>query len=193
MENLRKQGAVGFAEFVMMLQEQITIAKFKAVFDMVLKLKATPDADGAITTALLDDIQEAVTANCKNGVPVIAGLTSNIQKLSKKYREAYGATLDEATKGDMVRNGVLTMMDGIGFAVCRDALKTADGETILPKNKLIGIGGKIGTFFTAGQVRVYPLEDGNSEAIHYKITGIELGIIVDPELVKDKLVIVDVQ
>lgn len=193
MENLRKQGAVGFAEFVMMLQEQITIAKFKAVFDMVLKLKATPDADGAITTALLDDIQEAVTANCKNGVPVIAGLTSNIQKLSKKYREAYGATLDEATKGDMVRNGVLTMMDGIGFAVCRDALKTADGETILPKNKLIGIGGKIGTFFTAGQVRVYPLEDGNSEAIHYKITGIELGIIVDPELVKDKLVIVNIQ
>ena len=49
------------------------------------------------------------------------------------------------------------------------------------------------TFFTAGQVRVYPLEDGNSEALHYKITGIELGIIVDPELVKDKLVIVDVQ
>ena len=144
MENLRKQGAVGFAEFVMMLQEQITIAKFKAVFDMVLKLKATPDATGTITTSLLDDIQEAVTANCKNGVPVIAGLTSNIQKLSKAYRTAYGSTFDDATKSDMIRNGVLTMMDGIGFAVCRDALKTADGETILPKNKLIGIGGKIG-------------------------------------------------
>ena len=36
------------------------------------------------------------------------------------------------------------MMDGIGFAVCRDALKTADGETILPKNKLSGVAGKIG-------------------------------------------------
>ena len=40
---------------------------------------------------------------------------------------------------------------------------------------------------------MYVVEDGNSEAIHYKITGIELGVIVDPELVKDKLVIVDVQ
>ena len=29
--------------------------------------------------------------------------------------------------------------------------------------------------------------------IQYKITGIELGVIVDPELVKDKLVIVDIQ
>ena len=42
-------------------------------------------------------------------------------------------------------------------------------------------------------MRVYPVEDGFSEAIHYKITGIELGIIVDPELVKDKLVIVNVE
>ena len=193
MENLRKNGALGFAEFVLMLQEQFTIAKFKAVFDMVLKLKATPDASGAITASLIDDIQEAVTANCKSGTPVIAGLTSNIQKLSKKYRESYGASFDDATKSDIIRNGYLTVMDGLGFAVCRDALKTADGETILPKNKLIGIGGKIGTFFTAGQIRIYPTEDGNSEALHYKITGLELGIIVDPELVKDKLVIVDLQ
>jgi hypothetical protein len=187
-EDLRKAGAVGFAEFVNMIREQLEIAKFKALFNMLLNLKPAPDAQGSITASLVDDMAVAVKSNCKEGMPTFIGLMTKVDALAKAYASNC-PYISEGAKAEMVSTGTLRTMDGINFSSVRDALKNADGETLIPANVLIGVAGKIGTFYEGGTLRTYVIEDGNSEDIHYKITGVEMGLIVDMEDVKDKLFI----
>ena len=192
MEDLRKAGAIGFAEFVNMIREQFEIAKFKTLFNLLLNLKAQPDAQGTITASLVDDMAIAVKSNCKEGMPSFIGLTTKVDALAKAYAQN-SPYLSEGAKTEMTSTGTLKVMDGIHFASIKDGYRNADGETLIPANKLIGIAGKIGTVFENGNMRVHTIEDTNSEEIHYKITGLELGLIVDMSDVKERLFIVDLQ
>ena len=105
-----------------------------------------------------------------------------------KYAQAianmagYTSFMSSTMKDDYNRYGLVKEYGGCLIGGFSGARKAADGELLVPNNRIFGISGKIGTVCDRGEMRVYETLDNNKERVSLKFTGYEYGIkITNPE------------
>ena len=191
MSDLRRNGALGVATLSLYAIEEFNNAKFKYMLQFIDDLK-TDGGDGyyksvGMTVAGADDFLGYLDDNnTTGGYGTVVGLSNLIRKLSQvKDVKEYS----DIAKDEILKTGKLTQVDGSILYPVKAGLKTGKGEKMLPDNILYGFCGIIGKQYTKGDLRTLVIEDGNSETISLKFTGIEFGVcITNPEKIA-KLVI----
>ena len=191
MSDLRRNGALGIATLTLFAIEEFNNAKFKAMLQFVDELK-TVGGDGyfqsvGMTVTGADDFLGYLDDNnTTGGYGTVIGLSNLIRKLSQvKDVKEYS----DVAKDEVLRTGKLTQIDNSILYPVKAGLKTGNGDKLLADNVLYGFCGTIGEQYTKGEMRTYVIEDGNSETISLKFTGVEFGVsITKPENIA-KLVI----
>lgn len=180
MSDLRRQGAVGVAQYALFAVEQFENKKFAIVMDLIDGLVAGGEnyfkSVGGLTVSALNDFTGYLYENISEGVPEAVGLASMIHKI-------YSLTGIENKMSDIMKDelndmSLLKRYNGTALVPIKDGKKMGDGSKLLPKNKLYGIAGIIGSMYTKGDLRVLSSEDINAEKIHLKFTGVEFGVCI---------------
>ena len=85
----------------------------------------------------------------------------------------------EAMKDKLNQVSMLEVYNGVQLDSIKAGKKMGNGETLLPKDVVIGVAGKIGEMYTKGEMRSLVTNDNNNETISLKFTGVEFGVCID--------------
>ena len=187
MSDLRRDGALGVATLTMFAIEEFNRSKFQAVLNHVDSLITSGGENyftvtGALTKTAVDDFTGYLDDYCLEGSPEVVGLSSKIRELCKASGVA--DFYSEIMKNDLNNLAMLKVYNGSYLVPVKDGKKNGAGETLLPKNRLFGFAGKIGTMYSKGEIRTLVTNDNQNETISLKFTGVEFGICIDkPEKV----------
>ena len=181
MSDLRRNGALGVAEFALMSLETFNNKKFAIVMDMIDGL-ITGGANefectgGALTLAQLNNFTGYLNDNIVEGTPMAIGLSNVIRKIYQI------ANIENKMSDDMLtelnQKSYLPVKDGVAFVPVSAGKTMGDGSKLLKADTFYGIAGKAGVMYTKGQIRTLQEVDINREVIHIKFTGMEFGVCI---------------
>ena len=180
MEKLRKGGYKTVADLQVFAEEAFKNTMFYTVFNYVDSLITAPSAQGfvassAVTIDALDDTTAYLLDRADS--PMLFGLSSLIRPISKL--DGYNTYLSNEMKNEINKYGILGMYNGTTLVPISAARKLANGNPLLPVNRLIGIADKIGELDMRGALRVLQTPDNNREVIGLKFTGFEFGMAIN--------------
>lgn len=191
MSDLRRDGALTIAQITVFAMDAFENAKFKFIFNTVDNLIASGGGNyfevaGKLTQEAMDNFAGYVEDYGNNGV--IVGLTTTLRPI--KSMVGYDSFMSEEMKNKLYSASILDQYNGINLGSIKVSQKMGDGSTLLPANKLYGLGGHIGFLNMKGALRVLQTVDNNREVIELKFTGFEfVYAITNPEKIA-KLAIV---
>ena len=156
MSDLRRQGALGVAQYALYAVEQFENRKFAIVLDLIDGLITSGEnyfkSVGGLTVASLNDFTNYLYENITEGQPEAVGLASVIHKI---YSIAgIENRMSNAMKDELNDVSLLQKYNGTLLVPVKDGKKLGNGEKLLPKDKLYGIAGKIGKMNAAMFTRV---------------------------------------
>lgn len=178
LSDLRRQGALGVAEYAMKAVEEFNNRKFAIVMSMIDKA-ITGGANAftcasALTLTALNDFTGWLLDNIAEGTPEAIGLTSTMRGI---YQIAnINDTMSDTMLNDLNRMSLLQFHNGVALVPVKAGKKMGDGKTLVEKDKIIGIAGKAGFMYTKGDLRTLSDVDINREVLHIKYTGVEFGV-----------------
>ena len=147
MSDLRRQGALGVAEFALMALETFNNKKFAIVMDMIDGLIAGGDnafecTGGSLTLAGINDFTGYLNDHITEGSPLAIGLSNIIRKV---YQIAnIEAKMSDDMLTELNQKTYLAVKDGVSFVPIKAGKKMGDGSTLLKPDTFYGISGKVG-------------------------------------------------
>jgi hypothetical protein len=108
--------------------------------------------------------------------PAIFGLSSLLRPIGKM--SGFNSYLSEDMKNEINKYGILGTYNGVTLTPISATHKLANGNQLLPANRVIGVAGKIGELDTKGTMRVLQNMNINNEVIDLKFTGFEFGLAI---------------
>lgn len=184
MSNLRRAGALGVAEATLMVLEAFRYKKFKTIIGFIEEIIGMGGdnyiAGASLTTSMVNQFVDYLNQNnIESDYSEIIGLTSMVTKFS---RESGADTSSDVYKDELLRKAKIKEVGNCLLFDVKDGKKLGNGEKLLPDKKLFGFAGTIGSAYNKGEMRSYVIEDGNTEVISLKFTGVEFGVsITNPE------------
>ena len=180
MEKLRKGGYKTVSELVTFSEEAFRNKMFYMVFTAIDTAITAPSTQGftsasAVTVLAADDAAGYMLDRGQS--PILVGLSTLIRPMYKMT--GYSTYQSDAMRDDFNKYGILGMYNGIKLVPISAAKKLADGTTLLPNNRLVGISDKIGSLEMKGAMRVLQTPDNNREVINLKMTGFEFGYVLN--------------
>ena len=185
---LRRGGFKNIANMAVFAKEALDNKKIKDVFSALDTAIAGGDQvfavtgnESALTKAVLDKLALYVIDHVADGQDgIMFGLNKYAQAIANMA--GYTSFMSSTMKDDYNRYGLVKEYGGCLIGGFSGARKAADGELLVPNNRIFGISGKIGTVCDRGEMRVYETLDNNKERVSLKFTGYEYGIkITNPE------------
>lgn len=176
MEKLRKGGYKTVAELTTFAEEAFKNRMFYMVFNAIDTAITAPSEQGftAAGSVTLDAADDATGYLLDRGQsPILIGLSTLIRPMYKMT--GYSAYLSENMKNELNKYGILGTYNGVRLAPVSAAKKLANGNPLLPTNRLVGVADKIGQMDMKGALRVLQTPDNNREVISLKLTGFEFG------------------
>lgn len=178
MEKLRKGGYKTVAELQVFAEEALKNTMFYTVFSMLDSALVTPIATctgNALNVQAMDDATGYLLDRADN--PIILGLSSLIRPIYKM--SGFSSYLSEDMKNEINKYGILGTYNGVKLVPISAARKLANGNSLIPSNRVLGVAGKIGELDMRGDLRVYQMPNYNREVIGLKITGFEFGLAIN--------------
>lgn len=181
MSNLRRDGALGVATLAIFALQEFKAKQFALVMNYLDTLLASGDnvftyTDTPTVTAA-DTFTGYLVDNCFNGIPTAVGLTNTMREMCKIAGN--NTYYSEAMKDKLNQVSYLELYNGTQLVGIKAGKKMGNGDTLLPKDLVIGVAGKIGEMYTKGEMRSLVTNDNNSEIISLKFTGVEFGVQVN--------------
>lgn len=181
MSNLRRDGAVGVATLTMFALQEFEARKFSILIgwlDSALVGGTNVfEYTGSMTKTAVDDFTGYLSDYCFEGIPQAIALSNTMRELSRvSGMENFYST---AMKDKINVATMLDIYNGTALNSIKAGKKMGDGNTLLKKDVVLGLAGKIGEKYTKGAMRSEVINDGNSEIISLKFTGVEFGIRID--------------
>lgn len=180
MSDLRRSGALGVAEYALKAIETFNNKKFAIVMEIIDGLIASGNnyftCSTSITKQAIDDFTDYLHENIAEGTPEAIALHSTMRGIFKIAN--IENTMSNTMLDELNQLTLLPIYNGTALVSIKDGQKMADGEKLLPKNKIYGVAGKIGEYYTKGDLRVLSEVDINREVIHLKYTGVEFGVCI---------------
>lgn len=185
---LRRGGFKNIANMAVFAKEALDNKKIKDVFSALDTAIAGGDqvftvtgGESALTKTTLDKLSLYVLDHLADGD---AGIMFGLNKYAQAIANMAGYTsyMSSAMKDDYNRYGLVKEYGGCLIGGFSGARKAADGELLVPNQRIFGISGIIGALCDRGELRVYETLDNNKERVSLKFTGYEYGIkITNPE------------
>lgn len=188
--DLRRNGFRTVANLTMFAEEALQNKKIKTVFDILDaaivggdQVFAITGNESALTKAVMDKLSLYVLDHLADGgSPIAFGLNKYAQAIANMA--GYTTWMSDSMKDDYNRYGLVKEYGGLLISGFSGARKSADGELLVPPQRIFGIAGRIGTICDRGEMRVYEDYDNSSERIKLKFTGVEFGVkVTNPEKV----------
>ena len=185
---LRRGGFKSIANMAVFAKEALDNKKIKDVFSALdtaiaggEQVFAVTGGESALTKTILDKLSLYVLDHLADGdTGIMFGLNKYAQAIANM--SGYTSYMSSTMKDDYNRYGLVKEYGGCLIGGFSGARKAADGELLVPNNRIFGISGKIGTVCDRGEMRVYETLDNNKERVSLKFTGYEYGIkITNPE------------
>ena len=185
---LRRGGFKSIANMAVFAKEALDNKKIKDVFSALDTAIAGGEqvfevtgGESALTKTVLDKLSLYVLDHLADGdTGIMFGLNKYAQAIANMA--GYTSFMSSTMKDDYNRYGLVKEYGGCLIGGFSGARKAADGELLVPNNRIFGISGKIGTVCDRGEMRVYETLDNNKERVSLKFTGYEYGIkITNPE------------
>lgn len=180
MEKLRKGGYKTVAELTAFAEEAFKNKMFYTVFSAVDTAITAPSVQGftsasAVTTLAADDAAGYLLDRGQS--PILVGLSTLVRPMFKMT--GWNTYQSDAMRDQFNKYGILETYSGVRLVPISAAKKLADGSSLLPANRLIGIADKIGTLDMKGSLRVLQTPDNGREVINLKLTGFEFGYVLN--------------
>ena len=185
---LRRGGFKNIANMAVFAKEALDNKKIKDVFSALDTAIAGGDqvftvtgGESALTKTTLDKLSLYVLDHLADGdAGIMFGLNKYAQAIANM--SGYTSYMSSAMKDDYNRYGLVKEYGGCLIGGFSGARKAADGELLVPNQRIFGISGIIGALCDRGELRVYETLDNNKERVSLKFTGYEYGIkITNPE------------
>lgn len=185
---LRRGGFKNIANMAVFAKEALDNKKIKDVFSALDTAIAGGDqvftvtgGESALTKTTLDKLSLYVLDHLADGdTGIMFGLNKYAQAIANMA--GYTSYMSSAMKDDYNRYGLVKEYGGCLIGGFSGARKAADGELLVPNQRIFGISGIIGVLCDRGELRVYETLDNNKERVSLKFTGYEYGIkITNPE------------
>ncbi|WP_195966741.1 hypothetical protein [Clostridium sp. 1001283B150210_160208_E6] len=182
MSNLRRNGALGVATLAIFALQEFEAKRFAVLMNYLDSLLVGGDNVKTYTGAMTKEAVDAFTGylgdyNFDGGLPQAVGLSTTMRELSRVSGiENY---YSEAMKDKLNQVSMLEVYNGVQLDSIKAGKKMGNGETLLPKDVVIGVAGKIGEMYTKGEMRSLVTNDNNNETISLKFTGVEFGVCID--------------
>ena len=185
---LRRGGFKSIANMAVFAKEALDNKKIKDVFSALDTAIAGGEqvfevtgGESALTKTVLDKLSLYVLDHLADGdTGIMFGLNKYAQAIANM--SGYTSYMSSTMKDDYNRYGLVKEYGGCLIGGFSGARKAADGELLVPNNRIFGISGIIGTLCDRGELRVYETLDNNKERVSLKFTGYEYGIkITNPE------------
>lgn len=181
LSDLRRQGALAIAQYVVYAIEAFNSKKFNIILNHVSDLIKSGgenyfECTGNLTKQAIDDFTGYLYDNCFEGEAEVVGLSSAI-------RQIYSATgivdyMSDAMKGELNNLSILKMYNGSYLVPIKAGKTLGDGSKLLPEKTLFGFAGKVGEMYTKGELRTLQDVDIDREVIDLKFTGVEFGFSI---------------
>ena len=180
MEKLRKGGYKTVADLQMYAEEAFRNTMFYTVFNYIDSLITAPSPQGftttgSLTASVLDDASGYLVDRADS--PMLFGLSSLIRPINKL--PGFTSYMSEDMKNEINKYGILGMYNGTTLIPISASRKLANGNQLLPANRLIGVSDKIGELDMRGSLRVLQTPNNNRETIDLKFTGFEFGMAIN--------------
>lgn len=176
---LRKNGFKTVANLATFMEESLKNCLFHdaiAYLDTLITSTMSEQyftATGSLTQTAIDQITLYLLERGVN--PFILGRTKYAQQIARMANQT--AFMSDAMKNDFNRYGLVNFIDGVRVAHIPSIIE-ANGQPVLPDNKVFGVGGKIGTLDMRGSLRMYETFDNTAEKVDIKLTGYEYGFMI---------------
>lgn len=183
MANLRREGAFGVAYLASMALQEFNRAKFRTILQWI---EATVAGGSNIIDIaggeIVADEVKAFTKYLKDNNfganrPVIFANSSTADDLADVTPDKW---LSNELKNEFNSNGYLGTVRGCQLAQIPAGMKDGRGQQLIANDVAYGFADKVGFMYTAGAMRTLQSENINDETIHFKFTGVQFGIYVDP-------------
>lgn len=187
MQDLRRGGYRTVANLINFIQEALEMKKVNMIFTAA-DSTITSGNDNYIaettafpTEASTDKLALYLLDITEGDKPLMFMLNKYLQKISKLAQAERWPT--DAQKTIYTADGFLRDYAGCSLMGFQGQRKLADGNLLVPNQRVFGVAGKIGSAITRGDARVMQEEDINTERIHVKVAGYTFGYsIYKPEL-----------
>lgn len=175
MDKLRKGGYKTIAEMQVYAEEAFKNAMFYHVFAVLDGAITKPIVSvNPVTQSAMDELTGYILDRGEN--TMVVGLSSLIRPL---YRHsAVTDIMSNEMKNELNTYGMIKQYNGVDLMPLSPARKLANGQTLLPQDKVFGIADKVGDIEMRGEMRVLSKEDINREVIELKYTGFEFGMVI---------------
>ncbi len=179
LSDLRRQGAFQVAKIVEFAIDAFENQKFSIIMGYLDELitdggENYVECTSEITQEGMDEFNGYLDDHSEGQQPVIIGLSSTLRPISNFA----GYEKSDRTKDYFNNYSVATRYRDSLIASIKAGRKMGNGETLLPKDRLFGVAGKVGELYTKGELRILSETDINSETIHLKLTGVEFGFCI---------------
>lgn len=185
---LRRNGFTTIANLTVYAKEALENLKLKDAFTAVdnavsggSQVFAVTGGTAALTTDVMDKLSLYVLDALEDGDE---GFTFSLNKYAQAIGKMSGYTsfMSNDMKDKYNRFGLIKEYGGLLIGGYSGSKKTADGEFIVPNQRIFGVAGTIGLMCNRGDLRVYETPDNQKETFSLKFTGFEYGIkITKPE------------
>lgn len=181
MSDLRRDGALGVATLAIYALQEFEAKRFALIMDYLDKLVTGGENvitySSSMTKSAVDEFTGYLVDNDFNGIPQAFGLSTTMRELCRV--SGVENWYSEAMKDKLNNVSMLDIYNGTQLTSIKAGKKMGNGETLLPKDLVIGVCGKIGELYTKGEMRSLVTSDNNSEIISLKFTGVEFGVCIN--------------
>lgn len=184
MANLRRDGAYGVALLASYALQEFNRAKFRTILQWVED--SLTGGAGVFQIAGADVTSDEVRAftkylkdnNFSANKPNILANSSTADDLAEATPDKW---LSTDMKNEFNGTGKLGTVRGCDLTAIPAGMKDGKGDQLVVDNKAYGFSDKVGYMYNAGAMRTLQAEDINDESIHFKFTGIQFGIYINPD------------
>ncbi len=176
---LRRNGFKSIATLTTFMKEACQNALFFDAFSMADA--AVTAGEQLITVAGTTPTIEAMDSlslylNDRSDDSVIVTLSKYAQAIRRMPN--FAQYLSDAQKDDFNRYGLVKTYDGIGVASISGAKKTGTGSLLLPKQRIYGVAGKMGTLDMKGQTHTFQDMNNQDEKVHIMLKDFTYGFML---------------
>lgn len=186
--DLRRNGFKSVANATVFAKEALENLKLKMAFTAIdnavnggEQVFAVTGGANALTTEVMDALSLYVLDQLEDDD---TGFTFSLNKYAQAIGRMSGISsyMSNDMKNSFNRFGLVKEYGGLLIGGYSGARRTADGEVIVPDQRIFGVAGKVGIMCDRGDLRIYETMNNNDECVDLKFTGYEYGIqITKPE------------
>lgn len=180
--DLKRNGFKSIATLTEFAQEALLNKKLAVAYNAALAAHGAPTISisggaTALTKTAMDELSLFVLDSVEAGdTPFVFGLNKYAQAIANMT--GYTSFMSDKMKDDYNKFGLVKEYGGMLIAGFSANKKTADGNTVIPNQKLIAVAGKCGVMAERGELEIFQTPNNNAEKYDLKFSGADFGVLI---------------